>query len=157
MGYTDVMVETGQTAPDFSLPDQDERVWSLSDLLADGPIVLYFYPGDFTPVCTKQACAFRDDYADLTDAGLRVVGVSAQSPGSHRKFIDRYDLPFMLLADRKKAVIRAYGALGVLGLLTRRVSYFIDERGIVRDRVQADLRLSAHRDFLQRVRGSLGK
>lgn len=145
------MLELDQPAPPFALPDQDDRQRSLEELLADGPIVLYFYPGDFTPVCTKQACTFRDGHEPLAEAGLRVVGISAQSPDSHRRFRERYGLPFTLLSDPKKQVIRAYHAAGPLGLLTRRVSYLIDPAGVIRDRVQADLRLSAHRDFLTRV------
>jgi peroxiredoxin Q/BCP len=150
------MLPVDSPAPAFSLPDQDDRTWSLEQLLQRGPLVLYFYPGDFTPVCTKQACTFRDQYEAFAEAGVQVVGVSAQSVESHRKFVDRYDLPFTLLADPAKEAIRAYQASRVLGLLTRRISYFIDTDGMIRDRVHADMLLGAHRDFMQRVLERVG-
>ena len=91
------MLANGQKAPDFELPDQDGRKHTLKSLLKDGPLILYFYPADFTPGCTKEACSFRDLHQELLKAKLRVVGVSPQDVASHRKFADQHGLNFTLL------------------------------------------------------------
>jgi peroxiredoxin Q/BCP len=102
------MPAEGEVAPDFTLDDQDGRPVSLS-ILRGRPVVLYFYPKDDTPGCTKEACAFRDARADYEAAGARVLGVSPDNVASHKKFAEKYGLPFTLLADPDKAVCQAYG------------------------------------------------
>src|SRR3972149_1906311 len=114
------MLGIGERAPDFTLPDQDGRDRTLTQLLEGKALVLYFYPADFTPGCTREACDLRDLHAQLLGAGLRVVGISPQSPASHRRFRDKYALPFTLLSDEDKAVIGAFGVDGPLGIGVRR-------------------------------------
>jgi len=145
------MLVEGDRAPHFDLPDQEGRRVTLTGLLREGPLVLYFYPADFTPVCTRQACLLRDHHAPLRSAGAQVVGISPQAPESHRRFRQRHELPFPLLADPGREAIRAYGALGLLGLLVRRVTYFILPDGIIHDRVLADFRVGRHAAFVTRV------
>ena len=143
------MLEKGAMAPEFDLPDQDGRRHTLKSLLADGPVVLYFYPADFTPGCTKEACSFRDLHQELLRAKLRIVGVSPQDVESHRRFADRYHLNFQLLADPDKSVIKAYDLDGPLGFGVRRGTYLIGRDGRIRDSVLADLRIGAHEEFVR--------
>ena len=145
------MLENGRKAPDFELADQDGRRHTLQSLLAEGPLILYFYPADFTPGCTKEACSFRDLHQDLLRAKLRVVGVSPQDVDSHRRFADKHDLNFTLLSDPDKAVIKAYDLEGPLGIGVRRGTYLIDRDGRIQDSVLADLRIGAHEDFVRKA------
>jgi peroxiredoxin Q/BCP len=145
------MLKIGSPAPDFTLMDQDERRFSLSEALVDGPLILYFYPADFTPGCTREACSFRDMEHDLATAGLRIVGVSPQSAETHRRFRASLQLSFTLLVDSDKSVIRAYDADGPLGIGVRRVSYLIDTDRHIADAVSADFRIGKHETFVERV------
>jgi peroxiredoxin Q/BCP len=142
------MLEKGRKAPEFDLPDQDGRRHTLKSLLADGPLILYFYPADFTPGCTKEACSFRDLHQDLMKAKLRVVGVSPQDVESHRRFADQHGLNFPLLADPDKTVVKAYDLDGPLGFGVRRGTYLISRDGKIQDSVLADLRIGAHEAFV---------
>jgi thioredoxin-dependent peroxiredoxin len=101
----------GKQAPDFTLPDQDGKEHTLSDYQGQ-PVVLYFYPKDNTSGCTKEACGFRDDYSAYQDAGVTILGVSPDSEKSHTNFIAKYELPFTLLADTERKVLKLYGAWG---------------------------------------------
>ncbi|ADI13325.1 peroxiredoxin [Truepera radiovictrix] len=125
-------LQPGDRAPDFALRDASGRTVALRDLLGKGPVVVYFYPKDNTKGCTAQACAFRDHYLVFKEAGAEVVGISTDSEASHRAFAEQHDLPFILLSDPKGEVARAYGATALLGLMTGRVSFVLDERGTVR-------------------------
>jgi peroxiredoxin Q/BCP len=145
------MLERGDEAPDFSLPDQDGRRLRLSELLESGPLILYFYPADFTPGCTQEACNFRDLHARILASGLRVAGVSPQSPESHRQFRDKHALPFTLLSDEDKSVIRAFGVDGPLGIGVRRATFLIDAKRRVADAVRADFRIGRHQAFAERA------
>ena len=145
------MLKPGTPAPDFELPDQDGRRRRLAGLLQRGPLILYFYPADFTPGCTREACDFRDLHARMLTAGLRVVGVSPQSPESHARFRDRHALPFTLLSDEGRTVIRAYDVAGPLGIGVRRATYLVDPRGHIADAVLADLRVGRHQAFVERA------
>ncbi len=145
------MLAIGTIAPDFTATDDQGRALRLRDLLAEGPLVLYFYPADFTPGCTKEACMFRDAHEDLVAAGIRVLGVSPQDEASHRKFREAHRLPFALVADPEKAVVRAYDVDGPLGFGVRRVSYLIERDGRIADATQADLRIGRHEEFVERV------
>jgi peroxiredoxin Q/BCP len=143
------MLDKGVKAPDFELPDQDGRRHTLRSLLSEGPLILYFYPADFTPGCTKEACSFRDLDQELVKAKLRVVGVSPQDVESHRRFADKHNLNFPLLADPDKTVVKAYDLDGPLGFGVRRGTYLIDRDGRIRDGVLADLRIGEHEAFVR--------
>jgi peroxiredoxin Q/BCP len=145
------LLATGGRAPEFTLPDQDGRSLSLSTLLRDTPLILYFYPADFTPGCTREACTIRDLHTDIAQAGLAVAGVSPQSPESHRKFRDKYQLPYTLLSDADKFVIRMYDVRGPLGIGVRRGTYLIDQARYIRAALLADFRISLHEDFIRKA------
>lgn len=145
------MLPTGTTAPDFTLPNDRGEETALSDLLADGPLILYFYPADFTPGCTKEACSIRDLHADVVSAGLQVVGVSPQEPDSHARFREQHSLPFVLLSDPDKQVIRRYDVDGPLGIGVRRATYLVDSDGRIQAGLLADLRISRHEAFIRRA------
>jgi len=143
------MLAKGAKAPEFELADQDGRKHTLKALLADGPLILYFYPADFTPGCTKEACSFRDLHQELLKAKLRVVGVSPQDVASHRRFADEHSLNFPLLADPDKVAVKAYDVDGPLGFGVRRGTYLIGRDGRIEDAVLADLRIGAHEAFVR--------
>ena len=145
------MLKNGTKAPEFQLADQDGKTHTLKSLLAKGPLILYFYPADFTPGCTKEACSFRDLQTDLLKAELRVVGVSPQDTDSHRRFADKHDLNFPLLADSDKTVVKAYELNGPLGMGVRRGTYLIGKDGRIKDSVLADLRIGAHEAFVNKA------
>lgn len=143
------MLEIGGRAPEFTLPDHTGQATSLSTLLRTGPLILYFYPADFTPGCTREACSIRDLHSVIQGAGLDVAGVSPQDPESHRKFRERYALPFTLLSDTEKVVIRMYDVVGPLGFGVRRATYLIDQSRHIRSAVLADFRIALHEDFIR--------
>ena len=130
------MLETGTKAPDFSLPDQDGVMHSLSQYRGKKAI-LYFYPRDNTPGCTKQACGFRDLYPQFTEKGAVVLGVSKDSVASHKKFQEKYQLSFPILSDTELQVIQAYDVwkekklYGKVSMGVVRTTYLIDENGII--------------------------
>jgi thioredoxin-dependent peroxiredoxin len=145
------MLKAGERAPEFTLPDETGTDRSLTEFLTAGAIVLYFYPADFTPGCTRQACVLRDLHDEIQRAGLRIVGVSPQSPESHTKFREKYNLPFVLLSDQHKAVVKMYGVNGPLGLGVRRASFLIDGSRRIRDAVLADFMIGRHADFVRKA------
>ena len=140
----DRKVSVGDLAPDFTLPDQTGAPVRLHDLVGRKNVVLYFYPKDETPGCTIEARAFRDSYEQFSAKDAQVVGVSSDSVRSHRRFAQRYDLPFLLLSDRDGAVRRLYGVEKTLGLLPGRVTYVIDQTGVVRHVYSSQLRATCH-------------
>jgi peroxiredoxin Q/BCP len=145
------MLKAGERAPEFTLPDETATDRSLTELLRTGAIVLYFYPADFTPGCTRQACVLRDLHAEIERAGLRVVGISPQNAESHAKFRAKYNLPFVLLSDQQKAVTKMYGVNGPLGIGVRRASFLIDSSRRIRDVVLADFMIGRHADFVRKA------
>jgi peroxiredoxin Q/BCP len=145
------MLPTGTVAPEFKLPDDTGHERTLGELRADGPLILYFYPADFTPGCTKEACSLRDLHDEILGAGLRIVGVSPQDADSHRRFREQHSLPFTLLSDTDKRVARAYDVDGPLGIGVRRATYLIDRDGRIADAVLADLRIQRHEEFVRRA------
>jgi thioredoxin-dependent peroxiredoxin len=118
------MLTVGDIAPDFSAEDQHGKTVTLSSLLERGKLVIYFYPKDFTPVCTAQACTFRDAASDLAELGTNVVGVSGDTAESHQRFGTAHSVPFSLLPDPEHRIIKAYGATWLFGR-TRRVTYVV--------------------------------
>ena len=145
------MIKIGDRAPDFELPDQSGANISLSLLLQNGDLVLYFYPADFTPVCTAEACAFRDVYPELSGIDIQVVGISPQSSESHQRFADRYSLPFPLLFDSGKTVIRKFGVEGPFGFGVHGVTFLIGENREVKNRVISDFFVSSHMQMIQKL------
>lgn len=128
------MPKVGDKAPDFSLPDQKGEIHSLSDQKGKW-VLLYFYPKDDTPGCTKEACEIRDNYSTFKNMGITVFGVSVDPVKKHAKFAEKYDLPFTLLSDENKDVVNAYGVWGKKKFMgreymgTNRVSFLIDPQG----------------------------
>ena len=145
------MLPLGGRAPEFTLPDQDDQSVSLSNLLRRGPLILYFYPADFTPGCTREACLMRDLHGELEQAGLNLAGVSPQKPATHRRFRDTYHLPYTLLSDVEKVVISMYDVRGPLGIGVRRATYLIDQARYIRAAVLANFRISEHEAFVRRA------
>jgi len=145
------MLSVGETAPDFELPDQDGKPRRLSRVLDGQPLIAYFYPADFTPGCTKEACDLRDLNTRILSVGLQVIGISPQPPESHRRFRDEYGLPFLLLSDEKKVAIKAYDVDGPLGFGVRRATFLIGRDRIIEDAVLADLRIDRHQAFVQKA------
>jgi len=134
-------LKEGDKAPDFVGNDQNGNTISLSDFTGK-TLILYFYPQDNTPTCTKEACNFRDNYQSLVDKGLSVIGVSFDTEKSHKKFIDKFQLPFPLIADPEKKIIEAYGVWGEKKLYgkvymgTLRTTFIIDENGLIKHIIQ---------------------
>ena len=130
------MLEAGVKAPAFTLPDQDGDPVSLSDFLGK-KVILYFYPKDNTPGCTRQACAFAGSYAAFRDLDAVVIGVSKDSTASHQRFAQKYDLPFLLLSDPELGVLQAYGVwqekklYGKVSMGVVRTTFIIDENGVI--------------------------
>ncbi|TCJ28283.1 peroxiredoxin [Nocardioides jejuensis] len=138
-----------QTAPDFELPDQDGKPWRLSEALADGPVALFFYPAANTPICTKQACHFRNLSAEFAAAGVQRVGISRDQIGVQAGFSARFDLDYPLLADVDGAVASAYGvrrALGGIVLPTKRWTFAIAQDGRIADVISSELNATVHAD-----------
>ena len=124
-------IEEGKAGPAFTLPDQDGRKVSLSGFKGKQAVVIYFYPKDDTPGCTKEACGFRDLNRELAKLGVAVLGVSADSPETHRKFIAKYKLNFPLLSDEDRKVMTAYGAYGEKMLYGRKTVGVIRSTALV--------------------------
>ena len=130
------MLKAGQKAPDFTLPDQNGNSVSLSDF-AGQRVVLYFYPRDNTPGCTRQACAFASAYRGFKQKGVQVIGISKDSTASHVKFAEKYNLPFLLLSDTELTAIREYGVwqekklYGKTSMGVVRTTFLIDEKGMI--------------------------
>jgi peroxiredoxin Q/BCP len=149
-----VGLAVGDEAPDFSLPAAGGQTVRLSDFEGKKAVVLYFYPKDDTPGCTKEACTFRDSYEDFTAAGAEVLGVSSDSGESHERFARKHKLPFTLLSDKGGAVRKQYGVPATLGLLPGRVTFVIDREGIVRHVFNSQLAPTQHvNEALQVIRG----
>jgi peroxiredoxin Q/BCP len=143
-----MVLDAGTQAPSFELTDQHGDVHRLSDYQGQ-TIVIYFYPKDDTPGCTKEACSFRDAYQDFRDAGVEILGISPDSEKSHKKFVDKFDLPFILLSDPDHAVCEAYGVWGLKKYMGReyegvyRTTFIIGPKGEIK-RVFENVQPSEH-------------
>lgn len=153
-----MVLEKGEKAPDFELKDSEGKVHKLSDYSGER-MVLYFYPKDDTPGCTAEACSFRDTYVDFKNADVTIIGISPDKVESHKKFKEKYSLPFTLLADPDHQVCEAYGVWGLKKSFGReyegvyRTTYIIDPEGQVQ-RVFENVKPSDHS---QEVLKELGK
>jgi peroxiredoxin Q/BCP len=138
-------VGVGDVAPDFTLPSQSGEEVSLRDFIGrKRAIVLFFYPKDDTPGCTKEACSFRDGYEQFEELQAEVIGISSDSVRSHERFVEKYGLPFVLLSDEGGEVRKLYGVPNTLGLFPGRVTYVIDEEGVVRHVFFSQLQAARH-------------
>ena len=125
-------LDIGDAAPHFTLNDQHGKEFDSKDHIGKKPLVLFFYPKDYTPGCTKEACSFRDSYEEFTEEGAEVIGISADSESSHRKFASTYKLPFILLADTRNKVRKLFKVEKALfNLLPGRETYVINKEGKV--------------------------
>lgn len=145
------MLKAGSRAPEFILPDANGVDTALSDLLQNGTLLLYFYPADFTPGCTKEACSIRDLHNDIQSVGLQIVGISPQDGDSHRRFRDQHNLPFILLSDPEKVAIKMYDVDGPFGVGVRRATFLINQDRTIRDAVLADIRIGRHTAFIEKA------
>jgi peroxiredoxin Q/BCP len=125
-------IREGDTAPEFEAVGHAGQTVRLADFRGKQPVVLFFYPKDGTPICTREACAFRDAYEDFVAAGAAVIGVSGDPAESHRAFAEAHRLPFTLLSDPGGSLRRLFGVPKTLGVLPGRVTYVIDAAGVVR-------------------------
>jgi peroxiredoxin Q/BCP len=140
-------INVGDAAPEFELPDASGKRVRLSDFRGKKSVVLYFYPKDDTPGCTKEACSFRDQYEAFKDAGAEVIGISSDSEASHQKFATKYKLPFTLVADSGGGVRKRYGVPATLpGILPGRMTFVIDRDGVVRHVFNSQLQATKHVD-----------
>jgi peroxiredoxin Q/BCP len=148
----------GERAPEFDVVASSGKRLKLSELAGKKNVVLYFYPGDFTPVCTKETCGFRDAYEELASADTEVIGVSVDSDESHRKFAEKYGLPFSLVSDENKELARRYQATSFLRDIlgkTGRITYVIDKKGEIAGVFQGELSANKHvqgaRDLIKKL------
>ena len=145
------MLKAGSKAPEFMLENHEGAEVSLTDLLRDGPLILYFYPADFTPGCTKEACSIRDIHDDLVAVGLNVAGISPQDQESHTRFREEHNLPFVLLSDPEKVAIKMYDVDGPFGVGVRRATFLINQNRKIRDAVMADVMIGRHKEFIEKA------
>ncbi len=137
-------VSVGDRAPDFTATGHEGQEFRLSDYRDKNVVVLFFYPKDGTPICTREACAFRDAYEQFTDAGAVVIGVSADSLDRHRSFASSHGLPFILVSDSDGSLRETFSVPKTMGFLPGRVTYVIDREGIVRLIFNAQMTADRH-------------
>jgi peroxiredoxin Q/BCP len=140
-------LSVGQQAPDFDVVSSAGKTLKLSDFRGRKNVVLYFYPGDFTPICTKETCGFRDMYADLASKNTEIIGVSVDSNESHEKFAKEYKLDFSLVSDANRELAKSFGATGffrdLIGQVAR-MTFVIDMNGVIAGVFQGELSASKH-------------
>jgi peroxiredoxin Q/BCP len=140
-------MQPGDEAPDFELPDQTGTRRTLSEFLAKGPVVLFFYPAAMTPGCTVESCHFRDLKAEFEAVGAQRVGISADPVDKQRRFADKYDFDYPLLSDTERTVSSAFGVKRPLPVLpNRRTTFVIDTDGRVLDVIASEVRMNVHAD-----------
>lgn len=149
----------GQKAPDFEVTTSEGKRLALRDFLGRKNVVLYFYPADFTPVCTRETCGFRDAYAELQSRDTEVIGVSVDSDASHQRFATEHRVPFPLVADAQFELAKRYEATSFLRNLLKkaaRVTYVIDKKGEIAGVFQSELRAGHHVDGVRDLVRKLG-
>lgn len=137
-------INVGDLAPDFSVVASNGQKVTLSEFRGKQSVVLFFYPGDNTPICTKEACSFRDAYEDFLKLGAVVIAISADSNETHQKFAAEKKLPFLMIADQDNALRKLFGVSNVMFLFPRRITYLIDRDGIVRSKFNSQLSGTEH-------------
>jgi thioredoxin-dependent peroxiredoxin len=151
-----MVLRVGDSIPLFSLPDQDGNKFNIKHLVLKKALVIYFYPKDESSGCTRQACAFRDHYQDFIDAGAEVIGISSDNEQSHGNFADHHQLPFVLLSDKDNAVRNLFGVpTDLLGILPGRVTYIINQQGIISYIFNSQLQIDKHISESLRILHSL--
>lgn len=151
MNDTSTMLKEGDRIPSFSLPNQDDELTNIDQFIGQ-PLIIYFYPKNDTPGCINEACQFRDQFEVFEDHGASIVGISGDSPKSHKRFAARYNLNFTLLSDQKREAEKMFGVpRTVFGLLPGRVTFVIDPEGIVRHTFSAQFNPKQHIDEALRV------
>jgi peroxiredoxin Q/BCP len=140
-------MKSGDRAPDFELPDETGTLRRLSDMLASGPVVLYFYPAAMTYGCTKESCHFRDLAAEFQQVGAQRVGISADPVDKQKQFSEKHSFDFPLLSDPDRKVAEAYGVKRAIGLLkVKRTTFVIDRDGTIKDVISSETNMNAHAD-----------
>ncbi len=139
-------VQAGDKAPDFSLPSNTGETIKLSNFLGKKNVIIFFYPMDESPVCSKEAEAFRDKYEEFKNLDAQVIGISSQSVESHKSFATHHNLPFILLSDTNNYVRKLYGISTTLGVVPGRVTYIIDKEGVVKFVFSSQLHPAKHAD-----------
>jgi|HubBroStandDraft_1064217.scaffolds.fasta_scaffold661809_1 peroxiredoxin Q/BCP len=153
------VLKVGQQAPAFDVTASDGKRLRLEDFRGKKNVVLYFYPRDFTRVCTLEACGFRDMYEDLMGKDTEIIGVSLDSDDSHKKFATEYKVPFPLVADKNRELAKSYEAIGPLrGLIgiVKRVTFVIDKQGNIADILHAELSADTHLEGVKAALSRLG-
>jgi peroxiredoxin Q/BCP len=151
-------VKVGSVAPGFTLPSQAGEMVSLEDFFGRKPVVLFFYPKDDSPGCTREVCAFRDIFEEFGKLDTEVIGISSDSVESHRSFAIKHDLSFTLLSDEGGNIRRLYGVPNTFGLFPGRVTYVIDKEGVVRHVFASQLGVGRHvQEALTALRSDVSK
>lgn len=149
-------ITLGSKLPGFSLPDQDGKIINIHNFIGKKNLVIYFYPKDDTPGCTAEACSFRDEFEDFKTLDAEVIGISADSPASHKNFAEKYKLSFRLLSDEGNEVRKLFGVpANFLGLLPGRVTYIIDKTGIVQHVFNSQFNARKHVSEAKKILESL--
>lgn len=147
-------LQVGDKMPLFVLPDQDGKDFNIKDLVGEQNLVVYFYPKDDTPGCTKEACAFRDQFEEFSDLNAVVIGISGDSPESHKEFREKHNLPFTLLSDEKDKVHDLFGVKS--GLIPGRVTFVVDKQGVIQYTFDSMMNATQHVEEAKKVLQDLG-
>jgi thioredoxin-dependent peroxiredoxin len=142
-------IEVGSKIPDFTLPDQDGKIFNIKDVLGKENLVIYFYPKDDTPGCTKEACTFRDQYEEFRKVNAKIIGISGQSVASHKQFEEKYKLPFTLLSDEDNKVRKLFGVSS--GPIPGRVTFVVDKTGKVVYTFDSQMQAAKHVEEAMRI------
>ncbi len=158
MAEAKVLLKVGEKMPFFSLPDQHGNVINIEILLAKKTLVIYFYPKDYTPGCTAEACGFRDQYEVFKEHGAEVIGISTDGSARHSSFAKSYGLDFILLSDRDRKAEKLFGVpRSMFGLLGGRVTFIVDQSGIIRHVFQSRSQATQHVEEALKVVRELNK
>jgi thioredoxin-dependent peroxiredoxin len=158
MGFRRMKVKVGSVAPNFTLPSQAGEMVSLEDFFGRKPVVLFFYPKDDSPGCTREVCAFRDNFEEFGKLDAEVIGISSDSVESHMSFAVKHELSFTLLSDEAGNIRRLYGVPKTFGLFPGRVTYVIDKEGVVRHVFASQLSVERHvQEALAALRSDVSK